>query len=82
MRSAKRIDRLIVVAHDDERPVRAAAFGARELQQQLKLRHVGVLELVDEDVTPPRAVHAADVVVPVEHADAVRQQVLEVKRVA
>ena len=53
-------DRLIVVADDHQRSVRRAAARPAESREQGRAGGVGVLKLVDEDVTPAPAVVAAE----------------------
>ena len=79
--AAPAIEQLIVVAGDDERPVRRTAAGSGEALQQHELRVIGVLELVDEDVAPAAPVATANRRIAREQRDAVGDEIGEVKRV-
>ena len=71
--AAERVDRLVVVADREHR-----GLGAGELAQPLVLQHVGVLELVDQQVREPAPVVVAQPLVPREQLVASQQQLGEV----
>ena len=78
---APAIQQLVVVAGDDERSARRAAARAGQAREQRKLGSVGVLELVDDDVTPQAPVPDANLRIVSQERDAVGDQVGEVERV-
>ena len=67
--AAEGVDRLIVVAHREHRGIRAG-----EQAQPLVLQHVGVLELVDEDVREPAAIVLAQAFMPGQKLEVAQQQ--------
>ena len=71
--AAPPVDRLIVIADDAQVPVLL-----REHAQELVLRGIGVLELVDENVAEPRRVPLREVRVLPEQLDDADDQVAEV----
>ena len=74
--TAEGVDRLVGVAHDHEVGVLVA-----ELTDELVLRVVGVLVLVDEHVAEPAPVVLGDLRVPVQECDGLTDQVIEVESV-
>ena len=73
VRAAPAVDRLVRVADDADVAVRLA-----QQLDDLVLRVVGVLELVDEDVREPRLVGGAHIVVGLQQVGRDHQQVVEV----
>ena len=73
VRAAERVDRLVVVADGEHRGVLAG-----EKPQPLVLQHVGVLELVDEQVREAAPVMLAQAVVPREELVAPQQELGEI----
>ena len=74
VRAAKRVDRLVVVADREHRRVRSPASSL----QPLVLQHVGVLELVDQQVREAAPVVLAQAVVLREQLVAAQQQLGEI----
>ena len=75
VRAAKRVDRLVVVAHDGQIPELAA-----EVAHHQVLRPVGVLVFVDHDVFEALLIFLEHLRVAVEEPDGAHQEIIEVER--
>ena len=75
--AAKRIDALVVVAHGEHRRLARLAVAGQQLQP-LVLQRVGVLELVDQQVSKAQLVVLAQQLVGPQQLEAAQQQFGEI----